>query len=78
MSTMSLTHPAAGVSWTRVEDGFYVGNRRGNYLGYIDQIGGDYSAVDAQSRTLGIYPTLVAAMAALTSADQPVILTQLA
>ncbi|MDU0328468.1 hypothetical protein RWH43_17045 [Microbacterium sp. KSW2-21] len=75
---MSLTRPAAGVSWARVEKGFYVGNRRGNYLGYIDQDGGTHTAVDAQSRTLGTYPTLVAAMAALTSADEPVILTQVA
>lgn len=58
--------PDHDVLWACVEDGFHVGSRRGDFLGYVDrQPDGGYRAFDARSRTLGDFPTLQAATAAV-------------
>jgi hypothetical protein len=61
--------PGAGVVWARVEEGFHVGSRNGVFLGYLDrEADGSYLAYDGRSRLVGRFPTLVAGMAAVTSA----------
>lgn len=61
--------PDPDVLWACVEEGFHVGSRRGDFLGYIDrQPDGEYRAFDARSRSLGDFPTLRAATAAV---EQP-------
>jgi len=64
--------PSAGVVWSRVEDGFHVGSRRGVFLGYIDrQRDGAYLAYDGHSRLVGRFDALTAAMAAVTNGQPP-------
>ncbi len=54
--------PDHDVLWACVEEGFHVGSRRGDFLGYVDrQAGGAYRAFDARSRMLGDFATLAAA-----------------
>lgn len=61
--------PGAGIVWSRVEEGFHVASARGAFLGYIDrEADGTYEAYDGRSRPIGRFPTLVAAMAAVTHA----------
>lgn len=62
----------AGVTWARVEDGFHVGSRRGDFLGYVDrQSDGSYLAFGPRSEVVGRFDVLVAAMTAVTSAHPP-------
>lgn len=59
--------PNPGVVWASVEDGFHVGSRDGNFLGYIDrQPDGRFLACDMFSRPVGHFADLRAAMASLT------------
>lgn len=59
--------PGARVVWARVEDGFHVASRDGEFLGYIDRDpDGMFAAHDLYSRPLGMFPALVAAMVAVT------------
>ncbi|MFJ6651431.1 hypothetical protein ACIQLJ_01375 [Microbacterium sp. NPDC091313] len=63
------SRPGAGVVWARVEDGFHVGSRDGNFLGYIERAAdGYFDACDMRSRPVGRFPTLVSAMSALSGA----------
>ncbi|WP_435744987.1 hypothetical protein [Microbacterium sp. PMB16] len=63
---------SSGVLWACVEEGFHVGSRGGDFLGYVDrQSDGSYSAFDARSRPIGTFPTLDDATAAV-STSQPV------
>ncbi|WP_053353137.1 hypothetical protein [Leucobacter musarum] len=64
---MSITLPlTAEVSWAKVEDGFYVGSRGGEFLGYIDQDdSGLYVASDMYSHPIGEYQSLSQAMRAV-------------
>ena len=67
--------PDTGVTWARVEDGFHVASRRGEFLGYVDrQSDGGYLAFDAFSRMVGRFRGIAAAMSAVTDArgDAPV------
>lgn len=67
MSTVEVDRPGAGVVWARVEDGFHVGSRGGEFLGYIDrQRDGRWLACDLYSREVGLFADLTAAMKALT------------
>lgn len=71
--------PGTGIVWARVEDGFHVGSRDGDFVGYIDRLpDGRYQAHDSRSRSAGVFPELTAAMRALAAppttagtADQP-------
>lgn len=55
-----------GIVWARVEDGFHVGSRAGDFVGYIDrQPSGGYLAYDDRSRCVGSFDELTAAMRAL-------------
>lgn len=62
-------HPA-GVLWACVEDGFHVGSRDGEFLGYVDrQPDRHYLAFDARSQRLGEFPSLHDATAAVVSSS---------
>ncbi|WBU37493.1 hypothetical protein [Homoserinibacter sp. YIM 151385] len=52
--------------WSRVDRGFFVGSRRGDFIGHIDVTPeGRYRAVDSRSRVIDDFADLHAAMAAL-------------
>jgi hypothetical protein len=58
---------ASDVLWACVEEGFHVGSRGGDFLGYIDrQPDGSYSAFDARSHSIGSFATLEAATGAVS------------
>lgn len=60
--------PSSGVVWSLVEDGFHVGSRGGEFLGYIDrQRDGSFVACDLYSREIGRFRELPAAMRAITA-----------
>ncbi|WP_405373765.1 MULTISPECIES: hypothetical protein [unclassified Microbacterium] len=63
---------SAGVVWSRVEDGFHVASRAGNFLGYIDRRrDGAFEAFDMRSRSIGRFAELVAAMRAVSTQSPP-------
>jgi hypothetical protein len=65
---MTTNQNATGVVWARVEDGFHVGSRRGEFLGYIErQSDGSFIAFDMLSRAAGRFTVLTQAMNALTA-----------
>lgn len=52
------------VRWSQVEDAFFVGNFRGNFVGYIDQTpDGTYRTFDKTSTLRGEASTLKESMA---------------
>lgn len=58
--------PTAFATWAKVEDGFYVGSRNGEFLGYVDQEpSGRYIASDMFSQVIGEFETLSAALRAV-------------
>ncbi len=70
MNTVEVDRPEAGAVWARVEDGFHVGSRGGEFLGYIDrQRDGLWLACDLYSREVGLFADLTAAMEALTEVE---------
>ncbi|WP_091233908.1 hypothetical protein [Microbacterium sp. 3J1] len=60
------------VLWACVEEGFHVGSRGGDFLGYVDrQPDGTYRAFEAHSALVGDFPTLHDATAAVVGASSP-------
>lgn len=54
------------VRWSQVEDAFFVGNHRGNFVGYIEKSANDtYRTFDETSRPQGEARTLEQSMACL-------------
>ncbi|MEH3088315.1 MAG: hypothetical protein PGN24_01550 [Microbacterium arborescens] len=65
-------HAGTGIVWARVEDGFHVGSRVGEFVGYIDrQADGRFHAFDSRSRLVGVFPELTSAMRALAAPALP-------
>lgn len=61
---------SSDVLWACVEEGFHVGSRGGDFLGYVDrQPDGRYSAFDARSQTLGSFATLEEATSTVSSSQ---------
>lgn len=61
----AVPEPSAdnGVLWSMVEDGFHVGSRNGEFLGYIDRRSDDqFLACDMFSREIGVFTDLPSAM----------------
>ncbi|OAN40186.1 hypothetical protein [Microbacterium sp. H83] len=59
----------SAVLWACVEEGFHVGSRGGDFLGYVDrQPDGAHRAFDAHSALVGDYSTLHEATAAVVAA----------
>lgn len=55
-----------GVLWSRVEAGFYVANRDGIFLGYLDrEADGTYLVFNGRSRRVGHAPDRRSAMSVL-------------
>ena len=72
MSVLREAPTASGIVWSLVEDGFHVGSRGGNFLGYIDrQPDGRYLACDMYSRPTGYFTDLPSAMRALSNVQPP-------
>ncbi|MCK2034790.1 hypothetical protein KZC51_01465 [Microbacterium sp. SSW1-49] len=68
MNDSSDRHP--DVLWACVEDGFHVGSRVGEFLGYVDrQPDGSYAAFDARAQNIGRFDTLHDATSAVGSSD---------
>ncbi|MFS0713100.1 hypothetical protein ABC195_04395 [Microbacterium sp. 2P01SA-2] len=62
----------SGIVWARVEDGFHVGSRTGEFVGYIDrQPDGRYVAYDSRSSCAGAFTDLTTAMRALAVRATP-------
>jgi hypothetical protein len=59
---------SSDVLWACVEEGFHVGSRGGDFLGYVDrQSDGRYVAFDARSHAIGSFAALDEATAAVSS-----------
>lgn len=57
------------VTWSQVDEGFYIGSRFGDFVGYIDRAqDGAYTAFDLSSGVVGSFAALSQAMAALVEA----------
>lgn len=57
-----------GVTWAQVDEGFYVGSRTGEFLGYVDRHSPTtYRAFDMTSRMIGTFAELAEAMQAVSS-----------
>jgi hypothetical protein len=55
------------VVWACVEDGFYVGNVGGEFVGYVDTHPDGHHAFDELAHPLGVFDSLAAAMARLSN-----------
>ncbi|MFB4351886.1 hypothetical protein RAC69_01945 [Microbacterium sp. LS_15] len=63
-----MTASSSDVLWACVEEGFHVGSRGGDFLGYVDrQASGGFRAFDARSEQLGDFDSLSAATAAVVA-----------
>lgn len=57
-------------TWARVDSGFHVASRDGEFLGYVDQAAdGSFLAFDGRSTPVGRYDTLRDAKRAVLSVD---------
>lgn len=78
-ATPALSAPKAGAQpesksehplWACVSAGFYVGSRKGVFLGYVDrQPDGGFLAFDGRSRLLGAFAEQHLAMAAVSAGE---------
>jgi len=74
---MSTIAPAlrtfAGLRWAEVEPGFHVGERDGEFVGYIDtNVDGTFIAFDGHASAIGRFRSLADAKASLLTTDHPV------
>lgn len=68
--TSAASLSASPTVWSRVDDGFYVANRDGNFLGYVDRHeDGRFLACDLYSRPLGVEDDLTSAMAIVAARE---------
>ncbi|WP_186307492.1 hypothetical protein [Microbacterium sp. 1.5R] len=66
-----MTTSSSDVLWACVEEGFHVGSRAGDFLGYVDrQPSGRFRAFDARSEGLGDFSTLGEATAAVAARSE--------
>ncbi|KTR96345.1 hypothetical protein NS220_02690 [Microbacterium testaceum] len=57
--------------WAKVDTGFWVAHRAGEYFGCVDQVAGGYVARDAHGIPIGRYDGLKAAKSSLRSTTHP-------
>lgn len=71
--TTSLA-PLTGVRvlWAKVDSGFWVAHRGGEYYGCVDSVTGGFVTRDAHGVPVGRYDTLATAKASLRSTGDPV------
>lgn len=76
MAPSSDPRRGRGVTWSLVEDGFHVGSRDGELLGYIVRgRDGRFDAFDPRSRHVGSFTDLAGGMREL-AVERPQVLTQ--
>lgn len=69
MSTISP--PNTDVVWAQVEDGFYVGSRHGEFLGYVDvETETRHIVCNMYSQQVGEFTSLAEAMHALEAMNR--------
>ncbi|CAH0236186.1 hypothetical protein [Microbacterium sp. Bi128] len=66
----ALTH--ARVMWAKVDSGFWVAHRDGEYFGCVDRVAGGFVARDAHGVPIGRYDELEIAKSSLRSTTDPV------
>lgn len=75
MSTASVASPAPLVSvrvlWAKVDTGFWVAHRGGEYFGCVDAVAGGYVSRDAHGVPIGRYDTLDGAKSSLRTTTHP-------
>ena len=74
MSTLApAVRPFVALRWSEVERGFHVGERGGEFVGYIDtNVDGTHVAFDGHASPVGRFRTLAEAKASLLTTDHPV------
>lgn len=66
MGVTSAIEGYEGIRWSQVEDSFFVGSFRGNFVGYIDQNSdGSFTCYDRMSRPQGESGSLDEAISSL-------------
>ncbi len=71
---MSLTSPALAsvrVTWAKVDTGFWVAHRGGEYFGCVDAVAGGFVSRDAHGIPIGRYDALGTAKSSLRSTTHP-------
>ncbi|WP_150952077.1 hypothetical protein [Microbacterium testaceum] len=63
---------SARVMWAKVDTGFWVAHRGGEYFGCVDQVAGGFVSRDAHGVPVGRYDALDMAKASLRSTTHPV------
>lgn len=63
---------SARVLWAKVDTGFWVAHRGGEYFGCVDAVSGGFVSRDAHGIPIGRYETLETAKASLRSTTHPV------
>jgi hypothetical protein len=69
MSVIDRAPETRRTTWTEVDPGFYVANRGGEFIGYVDRAQGAYVAFDGTSALLGRFPSLTRAQVAVLGSD---------
>jgi hypothetical protein len=59
-------------TWAKVDAGFWVAHRGGEYFGCVDQVAGGFVSRDAHGIPIGRYDALAAAKSSLRSTTHPV------
>jgi len=62
---------SARTMWAKVDTGFWVAHRAGEYFGCVDQVAGGYVARDAHGIPIGRYEALETAKSSLRSTMDP-------
>ncbi len=65
------TPTSARVMWAKVDTGFWVAHRGGEYDGCVDAVAGGFVSRDAHGVPIGRYDSLDAAKASLRSTTHP-------
>ncbi|BAJ73414.1 ABC-type dipeptide/oligopeptide/nickel transport systems, permease components [Microbacterium testaceum StLB037] len=67
----SVATPSARTMWAKVDTGFWVAHRAGEYFGCVDEVAGGYVSRDAHGIPIGRYDGLEEAKASLRSTTHP-------
>lgn len=72
-STTAATGPLTSVRvlWAKVDSGFWVAHRGGEYYGCVDSVSGGFVSRDAHGVPIGRYDALESAKASLRSTADP-------
>ncbi|MCT2086397.1 peptide ABC transporter permease [Microbacterium enclense] len=63
---------ATRVTWAKVDSGFWVAHRGGEYYGCVDSVSGGFVSRDAHGIPIGRYDALDAAKASLRTTADPI------